>query len=64
MANRDTSSSCQPQHGIEEEETAVSYRSQISPRTSSKNDIVIERFHSYGIPLKPGGKLPAITTIQ
>ena len=63
------------QRRTDEEETS-SYRSQIAPRSTnitnrvvpSTNNIVMERFYSYGIgagvPLKPGGKSAAVVAIQ
>jgi hypothetical protein len=72
---RDPSSSSQ-QRRTEEEEETTNYRSQIAPRSTNitnrvvpaSNNIIMERFYSYGIgpgiPLKPGGKSAAVVAIQ
>lgn len=71
---QDPSSSSQTNRTEEEETT--NYRSQIAPRSTNithrvapvSNNIVMERFYSYGvgagIPLKPGAKSAAVVAIQ
>lgn len=71
-----SSSSQQRRTGEEEDETTY-YRSQIAPRSTNitthrvvptSNNIVMERFYSYGmgagVPLKPGARSAAIVAIQ
>jgi hypothetical protein len=61
MDNRHTSSllSEQQNRTDNEEDRTIFNRSRIS---SKKN--ITERFHSSGIPLKPGGKSATVITIQ
>lgn len=75
---REPSSGTSQTRRIEEEDELISYRSQIAPRNtnitsnrivpSSANNVLIDRFHSYGfssgIPMKPGGKSAAVVAIQ